>query len=73
MVDVRVVLVSALLAGASRIIFAHTHPSGDLTPSADDKKLTAALFAGGRAIGVELLDSLIIANDGQHKSIVGDS
>ena len=50
----------ALLAGASAIFLAHNHPSGDATPSADDRRVTRRLAQAGAAIGVDLLDHLII-------------
>ena len=50
----------ALLAGASAIFLAHNHPSGDATPSADDRRVTRRLAQAGAAIGVDLLDHLVI-------------
>ena len=43
-----------------RLIAVHNHPSGELKPSKDDKKLTKHLAAGGALLGIELLDHLII-------------
>jgi DNA repair protein RadC len=51
----------ALLAGAAAIFVAHNHPSGDPTPSADDRQVTRRLAHAGATLGVELLDHLVIA------------
>lgn len=51
---------SALYLGATGVIFAHNHPSGELEPSGDDLALTKRLYQGGDLIGVTLLDSIII-------------
>lgn len=52
----------ALLVGASAIFLAHNHPSGDATPSADDRALTRRLAQAGATLGVELLDHLVIGD-----------
>ena len=60
----REVFRDALLAGASAIVVAHNHPSGDPTPSADDRRITARLSQAGTTIGIELLDHLVIGDPG---------
>jgi DNA repair protein RadC len=52
----------ALLAGASAIFVAHNHPSGDPTPSADDRRVTRRLAQAGACVGVELLDHLVVGD-----------
>jgi DNA repair protein RadC len=52
----------ALLAGASAIFVAHNHPSGDATPSADDRQVTRRLAQAGGTLGVELLDHLVVGD-----------
>ena len=39
----------------------HNHPSGDLTPSKEDMKLTARIGAAYEIIGIDLLDHIIVA------------
>jgi len=51
----------ALLANASALVLAHNHPSGDVTPSADDHAVTRRLAEAGQLVGVELLDHLVVA------------
>ncbi|MEO2107160.1 MAG: JAB domain-containing protein [Actinomycetota bacterium] len=53
----------ALLLGASAIVLGHNHPSGELTPSADDLRVTKNLTAVGEELGVPLLDHLIVAGE----------
>ena len=50
----------AVLAGASRIFLAHNHPSGDLSPSPQDLKVTESLRDAGQVVGIEVLDHLIV-------------
>jgi DNA repair protein RadC len=52
----------ALLAGASAVFVAHNHPSGDPTPSADDRQVTRRLAQAGATLGVDLLDHLVIGD-----------
>jgi len=60
MVDVRLVLKTALEVGATGIILAHNHPSGTLKPSEADKQLTAKLNAASKSLDIKVLDHLII-------------
>lgn len=54
------VLRAALMSGGVAFFVAHNHPSGDTTPSDDDVKATARIRNGADAIGVTLLDHLVI-------------
>ena len=45
---------------ASGIILAHNHPSGNLIPSSQDKKLTIKMKEAGKALEINILDHLII-------------
>ena len=58
----REVFRDALLTGASAIFLAHNHPSGDASPSADDRRVTRRLAEAAATIGVELLDHLVIGD-----------
>jgi DNA repair protein RadC len=53
----------ALVAGAGAVVVFHNHPSGDPTPSQDDRSVTARLRLAGAAIGVPLLDHVVLADD----------
>jgi len=72
MVHPREVFQRAILAGAVSIIIAHNHPSGVLTPSDEDHKVTQRLKDAGDILGIKLLDHIIISDHSQ-KSIINDS
>ncbi len=54
------VFAEAFKANAHAIIVAHNHPSGDATPSVQDRQLTAELARLGDALGTKVLDHLIL-------------
>ena len=56
----------AIANNAHRIIIAHNHPSGDITPSSMDDDLTDRIKAAGELLGIALLDHLIIGDDNHH-------
>lgn len=60
----RDVLRPALRDGASAIILVHNHPSGDPTPSGADIEMTAQLDVACAAIGLTLLDHVVVSLDG---------
>ncbi len=62
-VDPRQIFRIALDIGAHAVILAHQHPSGDPSPSSQDRDVTKRVAAAGRAIGIALLDHLVIAGD----------
>ncbi|WP_017318966.1 RadC family protein [Mastigocladopsis repens] len=54
--------------GATRVIVAHNHPSGNVEPSQEDIELTRQLLVGAQFLGIPLLDHLILG-DGNHQSL----
>ena len=64
----REVFKEAIRHGAAAIIVVHNHPSGDPTPSQDDKQVTDQLSAAGTLVGIPVLDHIIIG-DGQYTSL----
>jgi len=50
----------ALIAGAAAIIIAHNHPSGNTTPSEQDRKFTREAVTAGKLLNIQVLDHLII-------------
>ena len=64
----RDVMKIALLANASRVIVGHNHPSGEVTPSGDDRAVTIRIAAAGTLMGIELDDHLIVTADGKYFS-----
>jgi len=59
----REVFKPAILLNAHALIAAHNHPSGDPSPSAEDRTLTARLRQAGELIGIALLDHLILGDE----------
>lgn len=60
LVHPREVFREAIAERAASIILVHNHPSGDPTPSADDRKVTAQLVAAGRLLDIPVHDHVII-------------
>ena len=54
--------------GATKLIIAHNHPSGNLEPSPEDIYLTEQLLQGSQYLDIPLLDHLILGN-GNHQSL----
>lgn len=62
----REVFKEAYLLSASKFVCLHNHPSGDLKPSKEDLEFTRALRNIGKIQGIELMDHLIITNNGYY-------
>lgn len=60
LVHPREVFQVAVHAGAVAIIVTHTHPSGDPTPSREDREITARLARAGELLGIAVLDSMVV-------------
>jgi DNA repair protein RadC len=58
----------AIAGSAASIIVAHNHPSGDPTPSPEDRQVTARLVEAGKLLGIDVVDHLIIG-DGRWVSL----
>ncbi|NJC98639.1 MAG: DNA repair protein RadC [Anaerolineae bacterium] len=52
----------AIARMASAIIVAHSHPSGDPTPSPDDVAVTRAIVQAGKLLDIDTLDHLVIGH-----------
>ncbi len=53
----------AVRDSAAAVIYLHNHPSGDPTPSAEDRELTRRLVSCGELLGIRVLDHLIIGEE----------
>jgi len=58
----REVFKPAIIMGASSIILAHNHPSGDTVPSTEDIEVTKRLVEAGKILRIEVLDHVIIGD-----------
>ena len=63
LVHPREVFRAAIAEAAAGIIVVHNHPSGDPTPSSEDRAVTQQLVAAGRLLDLPLYDHVIIAGD----------
>lgn len=63
----REVFTLAVKESAAAVIFLHNHPSGDPTPSQEDRVLTARLVSAGQLLGIQVLDHLVVG-DGTYVS-----
>lgn len=62
--DPKIIFTAALKDGASGIIVAHNHPSGNLTASQSDIDLTRKLKEAGKFLEIQLLDHVIVTTEG---------
>jgi DNA repair protein RadC len=65
----REVFRAAITESAAAVILVHNHPSGDPTPSAEDRAVTRQLAEAGRLLGITVLDHIVIG-DGRYVSFV---
>ena len=54
----------ALELGASALILAHNHPSGDSTPSGQDIALTRDIIDAAKKFDIEVHDHIVVGKDG---------
>ena len=63
-VEPREILKRALLSNAAGLILYHNHPSGDPSPSREDREFTRRLSAAAESVGLRLLDHLVVGREG---------
>lgn len=62
-VDMKIILSLGLKLMASSMLIAHNHPSGNLKPSEEDKRITNKLCDASKLLEIQLLDHLIVSPD----------
>lgn len=67
----REVFALAVRESAAGVIFLHNHPSGDPTPSVEDRRLTDRLATAGEVLGIRVLDHMVIG-DGRYVSFADE-
>ncbi len=60
LVHAREVFRQAIAENAYAVILIHNHPSGDPTPSPEDRVVTTQLVAAGKLLGIDVLDHIIV-------------
>ena len=66
-VDIRIIMKEAVLANATILAVCHNHPSGNLSPSSQDDRLTKDIKRACELMRIHFLDHVIIT-DGQYYS-----
>lgn len=64
LVHPREVFREAIAERAAAVILVHNHPSGDPTPSADDRRATQQLVSAGRLLDIPVHDHVVIGRGG---------
>ena len=59
----REVFKAAVCMNAAAVICVHNHPSGDPTPSQEDRALTKRLVECGELLGIRVLDHVVLGDD----------
>ncbi|WP_339878766.1 JAB domain-containing protein [uncultured Algoriphagus sp.] len=65
-VDVKLVYAAAIKSNSSSVIIAHNHPSGNMRPSEQDKRLTQRIKQAGNILDIPVLDHVIMTADGYY-------
>jgi len=60
LVHPREVFREAIRSSSSAIVLAHNHPSGDTTPSPEDRRITKSLVEAGKIVDIDVLDHVIL-------------
>lgn len=60
----------AILAGAASIVVGHCHPSGEPSPSQDDREMTRRLARAGELLGIPVVDHVIVCPSGRFVSLL---
>ena len=53
----------AVLKGVTHMIVAHNHPSGDETPSKNDREMSKIFVRAGEILEIQILDSFIVTDN----------
>jgi DNA repair protein RadC len=69
LVTPREVFKRAILQNAAGIVLGHNHPSGNIDASSDDINITKKLVKSGKILGVNVVDHIIVGNEGNYSSM----
>lgn len=51
---------TAIMSNAAAVMLFHNHPTGDVTPSDEDKHVTERIIAAGQILGIKVIDHVIV-------------
>jgi len=62
--SMRDIFKTAIISNAKGIILGHNHPSGNVNPSKEDIAFTESVKSGGKFLGIDLIDHVIVSVNG---------
>lgn len=62
LVHPREVFRPAITDAAAAVLLVHNHPSGDPTPSTEDRAVTERLTEAGKIVGIQVLDHIVVGD-----------
>lgn len=68
-VDIRSIFKHAIVNNGAYVICFHNPPSGDCSPSGEDRRITQRIAESGRLLGIPLVDHIIIGAGGEYQSL----
>ena len=68
-VDIRSIFKHAIVNNGAYVICFHNHPSGDCSPSGEDRRITQRIAESGRLLGIPPVDHIIIGAGGEYQSL----
>jgi DNA repair protein RadC len=71
-VDMKTIFSIAVKANACGIVLCHNHPSGNVTPSNNDKQLTQKAKEAGKVLDITVLDHVIICGEENYFSFADE-
>ena len=71
LVHPREVFREAVRDAAAALVLVHNHPSGDPEPSTEDHRVTRRLVEAGKVLGIQIVDHVVVAEQGYYSFQVG--
>lgn len=65
----RLIIHTALMLSASGLVLVHNHPSGEITPSEEDKRLTFSLQSAAKLFDIRIADHVIIGANAHYSFV----
>lgn len=72
LIDIRILLATALKACAVSLILSHNHPSYTTVPSEQDKRITQKVVEAGNLLDIKILDHLIVSPNNDYFSFADE-
>src|SRR4029077_8160819 len=73
LVHPREVFQPGIAVGCTALLICHNHPSGTVSPSAEDREVTRRLTKAGEILGIRVLDHIIFTAEGAYHSFAESS